>query len=149
MSSYYGSNAGAIAYFDERLDSRIWSETVLNDRIKALKMATRSIDKLNIAGRKYDDDQELQFPRYDDTTVPTDIERACYECAYAYLDGVDMELERKNIGMTSDAFSGARATYDLHFVEEHIRAGIPSAEAWGFLRPYLRDPREIDLCKVP
>jgi len=149
VASYYGTNTGANAYFNERLDVRVWELTVLNDRIKALKMATRAIDKLNIAGTKADDDQELQFPRFGDTVVPPDIERACYECALAYLDGVDMELERKNIGMTSDAFSGARATYDLHFVEEHIRAGIPSAEAWGYIRPYLRDPREIDLRRVP
>ncbi len=149
MSSYYGTNAGAIAYFDERLNSRIWSETILNDRIKALKMATRAIDKLNIAGRKYDDDQELQFPRYDDTAVPLDIERACYECAYAYLDGIDMELEQKNIGVTSDAFSGARVSYDSNFVEEHIRAGIASTEAWAYLRPYLRNPHTITLRRVP
>ena len=148
-SAYYGTNAGATAFFDEKLDTRIWGVTVLNDRIRALQMATKAIDKLNIAGTKADDDQELQFPRYGDTVVPVDVERACYECAYAYLDGVDMELEKKNIGMTSDAFSGARATYDLHFVEEHIRAGIPSSEAWAYLRPYLRNPQEIILRRVP
>jgi len=149
VASYYGTTTEAATYFGERLNTLPWDNAVPGDRIKALYMATRCIDKLNIAGRKTDDDQELQFPRYEDSVVPNDIKLACFECALAFLDGVDMELEQKNLGMTSDAFSGARATYDSHFVEEHIRAGIPSGEAWALLGPYLRDPRELVISRVP
>jgi len=149
VASHYGTTAEAATYFGERLKTTPWDNAVPGDRLKALYMATRAIDRLNIAGTKADDDQELQFPRYGDTVVPADIKYACFECAIAFLDGVDMELEQKNLGMTSDAFSGARATYDSYFVEEHIRAGIPSGEAWALLGPYLRDPREITISRVP
>ena len=149
MASHYGTLDEAETYFGERLNTVVWENAIPGDRLKALYMATRAIDRLNIAGIKLDDDQELQFPREGDTVVPADIKLACFECALAFLDGVDMELEQKNLGMTSDAFSGARATYDSHFVEEHIRAGIPSGQAWSYLYPYLRDPREIVISRVP
>lgn len=148
MASHYGTTAEATIYFGERLNTIPWDNAIPGDRIKALYMATRAIDKLNIAGEKTDDDQELQFPRLGDDEVPNDIKLACFECALAFLDGVDMELEQKNLGMTSDAFSGARATYDSYFVEEHIRAGIPSGEAWAYLYPYLRDPRELTISRA-
>jgi hypothetical protein len=149
VASHYGTTAEATIYFGERLNTIPWDNAIPGDRVKALYMATRAIDKLNIAGEKLDDDQELQFPRVGDSVVPTDIKLACFECAFAFLDGVDMELEQKNLGMTSDAFSGARTTYDSYFVEEHIRAGIPSSEAWAYLYPYLRDPRELIISRVP
>jgi hypothetical protein len=146
--THYGTLDEAITYFGERLNTTPWDNAIPGDKIKALYMATRCIDRLNIAGTKADDGQERQFPREGDTVVPDDIKLACFECAIAFLDGVDMEMEQKNLGMTSDAFSGARATYDSNFVEEHIRAGIPSSEAWALLGPYLRDPREVVISRA-
>jgi len=147
--SYYGSIAGANIYFEnQRLNALPWDEALANDRQKALIMATRAIDRLNFAGEKTDSLQSLQFPRGDDTVVPLDIELAAYECALRFLDGVDMQDEIESIGIVSNAYLGTRSTYDESFVPEYVRAGIPSAEAWIHLKPYLRDPRAINLSRV-
>lgn len=148
VTSTYGSIARAEQYFSERLGTRAWDTAVILDRTKALLMATRAIDRLNFAGSLHSDSQELQFPRGDDTTVPVDIEFACYELALAFLDGVDLEQEANSVNVASDAFSGVRTTYDADTYAEHMRAGIPSIVAWQYLKPYLRDPREILLSRV-
>jgi len=148
MPDIYGSIVLANTYFGERLDSRVWEVTAIGDRTKALIMATRAIDRLNFAGEKYLASQTLQFPRETDTSVPAAILEACYECAIAFLDGVDMGLEQENLGVVAHAYSGARTTYNEHFSQDHIRAGIPSAAAWQLLMPFLRDPREVIIRRV-
>jgi len=144
----YGTIVLANTYFGERLNSEIWEDAIPGDRTKALIMASRAIDRLNFVGEMADEDQVLQFPREEDTSVPTDILYATYECALAFLDGVDLDLEQEMLGVNSDAYSGARATYDADFTQDHVRAGIPSAQAWQLLLPYLRDPREVILRRV-
>lgn len=147
--SYYGSVAGANLYFgSQRLHSEPWEDALANDRQKALIMSTRAIDRLNFAGEKADEDQSLQFPRGDDTVVPLEVEIATYECALKFLDGVDMQDEIESIGITKNEYLGTRSTYDSAYVADYIRAGIPSAEAWVCLLPYLRDPRSIELSRV-
>ena len=147
--SYYGSITGANLYFgSQRLQSEPWEEALVTDRQKGLIMATRAIDRLNFAGVKTDDDQVLQFPRGDDTVVPLDIELATYECTLKFLDDVDMQDEIESIGITRNQYLGTRSTYDESFVAEYIRAGIPSAEAWVHLKPYLRDIKAIELSRV-
>ncbi len=147
-TSYYGNLTRADQYFGERLNTRAWDTAILSDRTKALIMASRAIDRLNFAGEKAVSAQVLQFPRGIDTAVPQDVEFACYELAFAFLDGVDSEQEANSVGVASDAFSGVRTTYDGDSYAEHMRAGIPSIMAWEYLKPYLRDPREIALSRV-
>jgi hypothetical protein len=144
----YGSIALANAYFATRLETGVWDNAVVGDRTAALTMATKSIDRLNFAGEMVDSDQEFQFPRADDTEVPQDILDATYECALAFLDGVDIELEQEMTGVNSDAYSGVRTTYDSYARQDHIKAGIPSYRAWMILLPYLRDPQEVTLRRV-
>lgn len=147
--SYYGSITGANLYFgSQRLNSEPWEEALVNNRQKGLIMATRAIDRLNFAGEKTDEDQSLQFPRGVDTVVPLDIELAAYECTLKFLDDVDMQDEIESIGITQNKYLGTHSTYDASFVAEYIRAGIPSAEAWIHLKPYLRDPQAIELSRV-
>ncbi|KKL95026.1 hypothetical protein LCGC14_1858730 [marine sediment metagenome] len=148
MTEYYGTHAGAETYFSERLDTRVWDETVYNDRISSLIMAARAIDKLNFAGDKAVALQQLQFPRGDDSDVPVEIKYAAYEIAIALLDGYSPDQEVETLGVLSEAYSGVRTTYDADHVNEHIRAGIPSIEAWEFLRPFLRDPTRVRLSRV-
>lgn len=147
-ASHYGTSSEAETYFSQRLNTRDWDLATATDRTKALFMATRAIDRLNFEGDKYDADQELQFPRNDDTEVPVPIRVACYECALAYLQGVTLDQEIRNLGLQSTSFAGVRDTYFEGFVPEHIRAGIPSAEAWTYLRPYLRDPYHFHMSRV-
>jgi hypothetical protein len=146
--TYYGSLVGANSYFTKRLNSQLWEASIINDRESALVMATRAIDGLNYAGDKADSDQVLQFPRGDDTAIPVEIEYACYELALKLLDGADLEQESQTVGVMSESYSGVRTTYDGDYVNDHVRAGILSIEAWNFLKPFLRDPRQVRISRV-
>lgn len=145
---YYGTQDRADIYFNKRLNTAAWDEALLSDKESALIMATRLIDRLNFAGDKNDSAQSLQFPRGDDTDVPIEIEYACYEVALALLDGYEPEQEVESLGVLSETYSGVRTTYDGYHVNEHLRAGIPSIEAWEYLRSFLRDPTQVRLSRV-
>lgn len=145
---YYGTLTAADLYFDNRLKSSKWELSTVKDRERALITATRYIDKLNFAGDKADDDQNLQFPRGTDTEVPLEIEFACYEIALELLKGVDVELEARAVGVMAESYTGMRVNYGTDYVHEHVRAGIPSIEAWQYLKPFLRNPQLIKLSRV-
>lgn len=136
----YGGLTKADAYLGDRLGTDWWFESTIEDRNKALIMATRAIDRLNFAGVKADVAQELQFPRGNDTVVPEGIELACFEIAFQYICGTTIEDEIKGFGVDSFQISGARSSMTSQYAPEHLRAGIVSAEAWMYLRPFLRDP---------
>ena len=147
-ASHYGTLTEADTYFGQRLQTRDWDLATVTDRNKALYMATRAINRLNFAGNKSDADQELEFPREDDTEVPVPIRIACYECAIAFLQGRTLDQDLKDLSLASTSFGGVRDTYFEGYVPEHIRAGIPSAEAWVHLRPFLRDPYHFTISRV-
>lgn len=144
----YATLSEANAYFATRLHSGLWTETPPADRNAALADATRRIDRLNFAGEKAVDTQELQFPRGTDSSVPGDIKIACYEIAFALLDGVDPERETQDLGVVSQGYSSVRTTYDRSLVQEHFANGIPSIMAWRYLTPFLRDNRSVLLSRV-
>lgn len=146
--NFYGTINRAVIYFNKRLNTGPWDRANAKDREAALIMATRAIDKLNFAGDKNTDAQVLQFPRGDDTDIPNAINQANYEVALELLDGYDQGQEVQTIGVLSEAYSGVRTTYDASHVVEHIGAGIPSVEAWGLLKPFLRDPSQLRLSRV-
>jgi hypothetical protein len=148
MLTSYGTIAKANEYFSQRLHTQDWDDCLESDRQKALFMATRAIDRLNFEGEKHDDAQEHQFPRGDDEEVPVEIEYATYECALAYLGGVNIDNEIRNIGLSSVSISGVRDEFRDGYVPEHLRAGIPSVEAWIYLRPFLRDPKHFVFSRV-
>jgi len=147
LSTHYGTLTEADEYFGQRLNVQSWDLATNNDRTKSLFMATRAIDRLNFAGEKYLSTQELQFPRGDDTEVPVEIRLAAYECALKYLEGVDMDMEARNLGIAANSFGGTRTTFQEDFVSEYLRAGIPSVEAWYYLQPFLRDPGDLNLSR--
>ena len=144
----YADIATADSYFSERFDSGAWDEAGDTDRLKALQTATRAIDRLNLRGKKTVSTQERQFPRDDDTVIPTDIEAACAEIAYALLDGIEPELEFDNLDMVSQGYGNVRTTYSRTIKPPHILAGIVSIVAWRFLLPYLRDGRLVEMTRV-
>jgi len=135
-------------YFGERLYTSPWDNAETDDKTKALKMATRIIDRLNFLDDKYDEDQERQFPRNTDTTVPTDIQYACAEIALTLLDGVDPELEFQNLSVKMHKHADVQTTYDRTFAPEHLIAGVPSPTAWRYLKPYLRETGSINIHRV-
>ena len=133
------------AYMADRLRTDAWDDASSADKLKALKQATAAIDKLNFAGEKADADQVNQFPRGDDTEVPDAIAQATCELALALLDDVDPNLEMEALGRTRQYVGDARTERDTSFAHDHIRAGIPSIQAWMLLVPFLRDPRILDV----
>lgn len=146
--TYYGTLIAAETYFSYRLNSDAWDDALVSDREAALIQATRAIDKLNYENEKYEDDQVLQFPRGDDGTIPIEIEYACYEIVIKLLEGHDNEIEAQSMGVLTETYTGVRTTYQSGYANEHIRAGIPSVEAWEYLKPYLRDQRGVELLRV-
>jgi hypothetical protein len=93
--------------------------------------------------------QAYEFPRGEDTLVPANIEQACYEIAYALLDGRDPEMELEAIAISSQGIESVRTTYSRNQVPlDHLMSGIPSSAAWRLLRPFLRDPDSVKLVRV-
>jgi hypothetical protein len=169
----YLAPSDAQTYFDGRLNSDAWNNASLSNQTAALLQATRAIDRLNFAGlRTYDYNQRLttltdtgvitnnnivtpspvgqdhEFPRDGNTTVPEEILIACCECAIAFLDGVDPELELQSLSSVHQGFAAVRETYDPHVVKLAYRHGIPSMVAWTYLYPFLADPSEVQFRRV-
>ena len=172
MSSAYSTVYAANDYFADRLHSPMWLNSNPVEQWQALVAATRAIDNLNFKGykatvasllsgivdisevdpsaiRAAEQAQELEFPRGTDTTVPTPIIRACYEIAYALLDGVDPDTELENLAVVSQGYAGVRTTYNrIQQPIEHLVAGIASATAWRLLKPFIRDGQAIKTSRV-
>ena len=179
MSTSYATIQEAEEYFSTRLHESAWSLASANDRLPALIAATRIIDSLSFKGfknsvyayrlanptiatladqgdsaslaliRVEEASQELEFPRGTDTTVPSKILWACYEIAYALLDGVDPEIELENMSMNDHGIASVRASFNRNQEPlEHFMNGVPSATAWKYLKPFLRDDRRVRLTRV-
>lgn len=166
---FYGTVDEANTYFSNRLHEYAWTAATAEDRAKALWAATLILDALNFKGYKNtvyvlllaepsasDEDirtaeasQPLEFPRGADTIVPDMIHKATYEIAHSLLDGKDPELELENLGIVSQGFGSVRTTYNRSQIPiEHIINGVPSTQAWRFIKPFLRDDEAIKLSRV-
>lgn len=160
--SYYGSLSSSDLFFSNRLNVRKWNNSSNSDKIKALTMATQLIDRLNFSGDKTNTGQVLQFPRKNtyvnpltqvssttsDANVPEDIKIATYLIAYKLLDGYDPDTQVQMLAVSMNKYQNVQTYYNRDYIPEYMLAGIPSAEAWNCVRPYLRDPREINLSRV-
>lgn len=153
----YDTYTNADTYFANRLHVLAWIEATNTEKTAALTEASARIDRLRFKGIKVEDTQDLAWPRYltaddeeDDieTATPNDIKIACYEVAFALLDGVDPEMELENLAVSSQGFSSVRNTYIRGEAPEHFAAGIPSAYAWRFLKPWLAKGNVVKLSRV-
>jgi len=55
----------------------------------------------------------------------------------------------ENLGITSQGYASVRTTYARNQVPiEHIINGVPSPQAWRWLKPFLRDDDAIKLSRV-
>ena len=143
----YVTSADAQLYFDRRLNTEIWDDASVLDRQKALNWATDLINGLNFLGEKASTTQANEFPRDDDTVVPQNIKDACAELSFKLLDNVDPETEIEILRHKAASFDSTKTTY-TDAIPEHIAVGIPSAIAWRYLRPYLRDFHSVDFDRV-
>jgi hypothetical protein len=93
--------------------------------------------------------QPLEYPRGADSVVPEAIRRATYEIAHELLDGKDPELELETLGIVSQGYGSVRTSYSRNQVPiEHIINGIPSSQAWRWLRPFLREDDALVLARI-
>ncbi len=96
-----------------------------------------------------DGNQELEFPRGQDTVVPTEIEWSCYEIALALLEGFDPEDAIDRLNVIRQAYSAVRTTYDNSSdAMEYLVYGIPTARVWRWLKPYLTDDRILKISRA-
>ena len=152
----YDTVVNADLYFANRLHTVAWNSSSSNEKTVALAEASQRIDRLRFKGYKVDSDQDRAFPRYYDLeegasgeeTIPSDIKIACFEVAMALLDGVDPEIEFDSLNLRSQAFSSVKTSYLGASPPEHLAAGIPSAFAWLYLRPYLVNGGSVRLNRV-
>lgn len=145
MDSYV-TPAEAQNYFDGRLHTDNWDTAEATDRLKSIRMATRLIDRLNFQGEMTDPMQENQFPRGGDETVPQAIKDATCELALALLGtSVDDAITQNNI--IHERYASVQTSYK-NDPQEGLMNGIISQTAWMLLKPFLRDPREIEIVRA-
>jgi hypothetical protein len=135
----------AETYFSERPESADWFDLTGDEQLAYLKAATRAIERLKFAGTKTVTTQLRQFPRYPSLLVPDEIKIATCEVAFNLIDGTNMEQEIENLAVVDQSYGAVRTSYHPEIVVEHMRAGIPSAIAWSYLRPFLSDPNKITI----
>ena len=96
-----------------------------------------------------DSSQELEFPRGQDTEVPTEIKWACYEIALAIIEGFDPEDAVDRLHIVRQSYSAVKTTYDSDSASiEYLGYGIPTARVWRWLRPYLSGENPIKISRA-
>ena len=133
MSGSYCTIEEANEYFAGRLHAESWGETSEADKEKALRQATRSIDRMPLMGKKTDLHQPLAFPRYPDTEIPEAVKEACCEEALALLErGNSQRRKLQQEGVQSFTLGNMSETY-----APGGGRGLLSQEAKELLRPWL------------
>ena len=133
MSGSYCTVEYADEYFSGRLHAESWGETSDADKEKALRQATKEIDRQLLKGRKATDTQELAFPRYPDTEIPEAVKEACCEIALALLErGNSQRHKLQQEGVQSFTLGNMSETY-----APGAGRGLLSQESKELLRPWL------------
>jgi len=133
MSGSYCTIEYADEYFKNRLHAESWGQTDESTKEKALKQATKIIDRQPLRGRKTNPEQELAFPRYPDTEVPAAVKEACCEEALAMLErGNSQRRKLQQEGVQSFALGNMSETYVAG-----AGRGLLSQEAKELLRLWL------------
>jgi len=133
MSGSYCTIEYADEYFNNRLHAESWGQADDETKEKALRQATKEIDRQLLKGRKATDTQELAFPRYPDEEVPEAVKEACCEEALAILERGNSQRRRlQQEGVQSFTLGNMSETY-----APGAGRGLISQEAKELLRPWL------------
>ena len=133
MSGSYCTIEYADEYFAGRLHAESWEQADESTKEKALKQATRAIDRQPLKGRKTNPEQELAFPRHPDTEIPIAVKEACCEEALAILERGNSQRRRlQQEGVQSFSLGNMSETYTAS-----AGRGLLSQEAKELLRPWL------------
>jgi len=120
-------------YFKNRLHAESWGQEDASTKEKALKQATRAIDRQLLKGRKTNPEQELAFPRHPDTEIPEAVKEACCEEALALLErGNSQRHKLQQEGVQSFTLGNMSETYVAG-----AGRGLLSQEAKELLRLWL------------
>lgn len=135
-----------VEYADEYLGNLItgqaWGNYSPKDKERALCEATVKIDALSFRGRKSQQDQSREFPRYPDSLVPEAVMRACCHEALSILqdtkDKAGQEREAAiRQGVKSISIGDVSESYAEAAELRKGTGGLGSAMALALLRPYL------------
>lgn len=149
----YGSLADANTYHSTYDLTGLWAGYSDAQKTAALNRATLLIDRLQFVGERYDEDQELSFPRmFDDgikaiiidtdrssgaVIVPKDVEYATYEQAKFLLDTKDDEVIQKILnGVTSISVSATSESYDASKLPVSVETRL-ATEVYRMLKKFL------------
>lgn len=145
--------AGADTYFANRLYADAWTSATSGNKEKALRQATKAIDRQPLKGRPVDLSQPLAFPRcylapdaslsqygfdrvagwWCETEPPQAVVDACCEEALALLErGNSQRRKLQQEGVQSASIGSLSETY-----APGAGRGLLSQEARELLRPYL------------
>ena len=125
--------AGADEYFNNRLHAESWGQADDETKEKALRQATKTIDRQLLRGRKTETGQALAFPRYPDTEIPEVVKEACCEEALAMLErGNSQRRKLQQEGVQSFSLGNMSETFAAG-----AGKGLLSQEAKELLRPWL------------
>jgi hypothetical protein len=129
----YADVTYADTFFSTRLHAEAW--TLITDAAIKAKALASAIDVI----------EALPFGYVVPDTV---LQPAHCWIAIALLDAVDPTIEFANLNVTNSTLGGTRTAYDVANPPEHILYGVPSVMAWRLLKPYIADPRSVNLIKV-
>ena len=129
----YCTTEYADEYFKNRLHAESWGQADESTKEKALRQATRAIDRQLLRGRKTNPEQELAFPRHPDTEVPAAVKEACCEEALALIEsGNSQRRKLQQEGVQSFSLGNMSETYVAG-----AGRGLLSQEAKELLRFWL------------
>jgi len=133
MSGSYCTIEEANEYFGRRLHAESWGQADDSTKEKALKQATRAIDRQPLRGRKTNPEQELAFPRHPDTEIPAAVKEACCEEALTLIErGNSQRRKLQQEGVQSFTLGNMSESYAAG-----AGKGLLSQEAKELLRPWL------------
>lgn len=132
MSDSYATLDEADTYLEGVLNTEAWDLSTDVLRTKALKQATRIIKSLSV-------------PVYEDPDIPQDYKSATVEIALKLLEGVDPEIELRNMSIASFSFDKLSQSNKNGETPLHIIAGVPSITAFNILRCYMPDVTTVHL----
>lgn len=144
----YVTNEEALIYIQGHYTSKDplrvnWESLTEDDQNALLRRSLQSIEMLPFAGRKYDSEQSLAFPRCPSQTIPEGIKAAQIENALSLGDTSNQEEEQ----FYSKLWMYGVESYSIGNLSESVGAGagtgaaqttgIVSSTAQRLLKPFL------------
>lgn len=97
-------------YFNNRPNSDTWLNSTYPQKEKALIFASKKVNNFNFIGNKKSKDQIFEFPRDFSPEMPSDIQFAVCEEAYAILENSSHSQNKSN-GISQISLGNTSVTY--------------------------------------